>query len=239
MDLRSLKVKLFCDSADLNEMLAMRDAGLVKGFTCNPSLCRKAGVKDYLGFARRAAALTAPCPMSLEVIADEPNEIQRQAELLASIGNNVFVKVPIVRTNGESNGSVIMTLAASGMQLNITACFTTRHLEIARTALATGWPHTKSFYSVFAGRIADTGRHPQPAVTEAVTTFFSTPTRVIWASVREPLNIMQADTCACDIITVFPEMLRRLERFGRDLDEFARETSEMFFRDAVSSGFTL
>jgi len=232
-------VKLFCDSANLDDMRELQSTGLVSGWTCNPSLCRKAGVKDYLAFCREAATEFADQPLSLEVVADEPREIVRQARILADLGRNVFVKVPIVNMLGNNNVWAINALVLDGIQVNVTACFTEQHVKAARAALAHGDPRCNSYISIFAGRIADTGRCPEHLVSNAAWFVQGTGTEIIWASVREPYNIVQAERAGCQIITVFPEMLRRLDRFGRDLDEFARETSQMFYDDAMSAGYQL
>lgn len=239
MDLNALKVKIFCDSASLADMREMRAAGLVSGFTCNPSLCRKAGVSDYLGFCRAAAAEFGDMPLSLEVLSEEPGDMERQAIALADLGRMVFVKVPIVNSLGASNIGTIQRLAANGVQVNATAIFTERHVKQAREALADGEPKCRSYISIFAGRIADSGRCPERLVSNAAWYVQGTQTEIIWASVREPYNVVQAERCGCQVITLFPELLRRLERFGRDLDEFARETSAMFLNDATAAGYTL
>lgn len=239
MDLSSLKVKLFCDSGSLADMEEMLATGLVSGFTTNPSLVRKAGVSDYLAFCRDAAKFCGNMPLSLEVVADEPKEIRRQALLLASLGENVFVKVPIVNTHGQLNTEVIRDLALAAVQVNVTACFTERHVKQGRESLAYGEPACRSYISIFAGRIADSGRCPEQLVGNAAWYVQGTGTEIIWASVREPYNIVQGARCGCQVITVFPEMIRRLERFGRDLDQFAQETSKMFFDDARQAGYVL
>lgn len=239
MTLEDLQVTLFCDSADLGQMEAMKARGLVQGFTCNPSLVRKAGVADYLAFCRAAVALCRPLPLSLEVIADSPREIIRQAELLNSLGDNVVVKIPIVTPEGLGNQTLIALLAKRRMALNITACFTGRHVRDAQEALLSSDSPAASYISIFAGRIADSGRCPEQLVSNAAWFVQGSPTKIIWASVREPYNVVQANRCGCHVITVFPSVLARLDRFGRDLDEFARETSEMFSRDASEAGYSL
>jgi transaldolase len=239
VDIKSLNVKLFCDSGSLDDMQEMLATGLVSGFTCNPSLCRRAGVTDYLTFCREAARLCGDLPLSLEVVADEPDEIYRQAYILGAIGDEVFVKVPIVNASGKSNAEIIADLADEDVQVNVTACFTERHVKQAREALSQGNANYLSYISIFAGRIADSGRCPERLVSNASWYVQGTGTQIIWASVREPYNIVQAERCQCQAITIFPEMLRRLDRFGRDLDEFARETSKMFYDDAVAAGYSL
>lgn len=239
MDLKALKVKLFCDSGSLADMREMIATGRVSGLTCNPSLCRRAGVVDYLAFCRDAAQLCGDLPLSLEVVADDPDEIYRQAYRLGEIGDEVFVKVPIVNASGKSNAEIIADLADDDVQVNVTACFTERHVKQAREALSRGNANYRSYISIFAGRIADSGRCPERLVSNAAWYVQGTGTEIIWASVREPYNIVQAARCGCQVITVFPEMIRRLERFGRDLDQFAAETSKMFYDDARQAGYVL
>lgn len=239
MDLAKLKVKLFCDSGSLFDMQEMLDTGLVSGFTCNPSLVRKAGVADYLDFCKNAAKLCGDKPLSLEVVADDLQEIYRQARVLANLGDNVFVKVPIVNSKGQINTLVIRDLANEGVQVNVTACFTDLHVKQAREALVYGEPAAGSYISIFAGRIADSGRCPEQLVSNAAWYVQGTGTEIIWASVREPYNVVQAERASCHVITVFPEMLRRLNRFGRDLDQFATETSKMFYDDAKAAGYSI
>lgn len=238
MDLRTLGVKIFCDSANLADMREITAAGLVSGYTCNPSLCRKAGVTDYLGFCRLAATEFPALPLSLEVIADTPDEIDRQARVIAGLGANVYVKVPILNCAGDWNTSIIHTLAASGVRVNVTACLTVGHVSAAIRSLV---PDVPSYVSVFAGRIADTGVNPLPTMRATVNLIAESklPCEAIWASVREPFNLIQASSCDVQIITVFPEMLRKLSLFGKDLHAFALETSQMFARDAAAAGYVL
>ena len=239
MDLKSLKVKLFCDSGSLADMEEMSATGLVSGFTTNPSLVRKAGVFDYLAFCRDAAKFCKDMPLSLEVVADDPGEIFRQAYILQGLGDEVFVKVPVVNASGGSNIELISDLAQEDVQVNVTACFTEQHVKQARTALSRGNANYLSYISIFSGRIADSGRCPEHLVSNAAWYVQGTGTEIIWASVREPYNIVQAERCGCQVITVFPEMIRRLERFGRDLNQFAKETSKMFFDDAKAAGYSI
>lgn len=237
MDLKALKVKLFCDSGNLADMEEMVRRGGISGFTTNPSLVRRAGVADYLAFCRDAARLCGDLPLSLEVIADTPDEIRRQARILAALGPNVWVKVPVVDSHGASNVLTIESLVHDGVPLNVTACFTKHHVRQAIRALQVTSAH--HCVSVFAGRIADAGLDPVPTMRTAAIDCHGTNIQVIWASVREPLNIIQAAQCGVDAITVFPEMLRKIHLFGRDLDQFAAETSKMFFEDAKTAGYTL
>lgn len=239
MDLKSLSVKLFCDSGSLADMQEMLDTGLVSGFTSNPSLCRRAGVVDYLAFCRDAARLCGKLPLSLEVVADEFAEIERQAHVLAGIGKNVFVKVPVVSSTGKPNAAIVAKLAHQRIPVNVTACFTERHIKQAQSATTHGGLDYPAYISIFAGRIADSGRCPERLVSNASWYVQGTGTEIIWASVREPYNVVQAARCGCHVITVFPETIRRLVRFGRDLDEFAAETSKMFYDDAKAAGYQI
>lgn len=236
MDLGKLRVKIYCDSADLSQMREMTAAGLVCGYTSNPSLAKKAGVANYLDFCREAAAEFPHMPLSLEVLADEPDGIRRQVRLLASLGTNIFVKIPVVRTTGESNAGLIRELSQAGIHINVTAIFTHKQIATVCEALDGG---AAGYVSVFAGRIADAGQCPLPYVQHAIHETEGTPHQVIWASVREPYNVLQAGAVGCDIITVFPPFLLKLKLFGKPLDEFSRETVQMFMADAASSGFTL
>jgi transaldolase len=238
LDSRQFNVKLFCDSASLRDMQEMLDSGLARGATCNPSLCRRAGVSDYVAFCREASQLWGSCPLSLEVVADDVSEITRQAHVLADLGPNVFVKVPIVDSRGASNIPLIASLSDDGLRLNVTCMFTGRHVFQAMDILRQS-PERPGFISLFCGRVADAGHDPCPTVRLAVEATHGTTTEVIWASVREPLNIVQAANCGCHVVTAFPEVLRRISRFGRDLDEFATETSKMFYDDAKAAGYTL
>lgn len=236
MDLKKLRTKIFCDSANLADMRLMKSFGVVSGFTTNPSLCRKAGVVDYFEFCNQAVKEFGDYSISLEVIADEPNEIIRQAKKLHGLGGCVFVKVPIVNTEGKSNAPVIKELVAEGVNVNATAIFTVDQVDDAVNALGSRFP---GYVSVFAGRVADAGRNPIPYIRNAVETVKGTELQVIWASVREPYNVIQAHDNNCHVVTVFPEMLKKLALFGTDLFDFSVDTSRMFYGDAVSAGYTL
>ena len=175
-------------------------------------------------------------PLSLEVIADDAPEIERQAKILAGLGGNVYVKVPVVNTRGELNTPTIRRLHFAGVKVNVTAVFETIQIDEARRALDCS---TLSIISVFSGRIADAGENPVPFIEYAVKTTRGTPIEVLWASVREPYNIVEAENAGADIITVFPTMLAKMGLFGKDLTEFSIETSQMFYRDSIEAMFTL
>jgi transaldolase len=232
-----LKTRIFADGANLDNIVAWAADPRISGFTTNPSLMRSAGLSDYEVFARQLLEKIGDRPVSFEVCADDPDEIERQARRLAGWGTNIYVKVPITTTRGESLTPVAGELAASGIKVNVTAIFTTDQVEDAVNALDGGPP---SFVSVFAGRIADAGVDPLPIVAEAVRLADGrTGPEVIWASPREVLNLIQADSVGCHVITMTPELLRKIDLLGKDLTAYSRETVEMFHRDAVAAGLSL
>jgi transaldolase len=232
-----LGVKIFADGADLDGILAMYKNPLIKGFTTNPSLMRKAGIKDYEAFARRLVAAVPDRPISFEVFADTPRDMIRQARVIASWGKNVNVKIPVTNTAGEFAGSVITELSASGITLNVTAVMTLAQVEHIASALAQGTP---AIVSVFAGRVADTGVDPVPLMREARQILSARPkAELLWASPRELLNIFQADEVGCQIITVTNDVLAKLQLVGKDLDRYSLETVKMFFDDAKAANFTI
>ena len=232
-----LAIKLFADGADKASMLELYSNRWVKGFTTNPTLMRKAGIRDYAGFARDLLSCITDRPVSLEVFADEFDEIERQARLIASWGQNVNVKIPITNTRGESALGTVRRLSQSGVKLNVTAILTLQQVREAVAALAGGAP---SLVSVFCGRIADTGRDPVPMMAAAQETVHQqNGIELVWASTRELFNVVQAESIGCDIITVTPEILSKLNLLGRDLADYSRETVRMFYDDARKSGFAL
>jgi transaldolase len=232
-----LKVKLFADGADKTAMLALYSNPLIKGFTTNPTLMRKAGISDYAAFARDIVASIPDRPISLEVFADEFAEMERQARLIASWGPNVYAKIPVTNTRREPALDIIHRLSHEGIQLNITALLTLDQVRDVASALAGGAP---SCVSVFAGRVADTGRDPVPLMAAAVEMVSIHPgMELIWASPRELLNIFQADSIGCHIITATPDVLNKLSLVGKDLHEYSLDTVKMFYSDAQKSGFTI
>lgn len=233
----ALRIRIFSDGADVREMQSAAAAGLVRGFTTNPTLMRKSGVSDYAAFAREALAAVAGMPISFEVFADDFDEMERQARLIATWGDSVYVKIPVTNTKGESSVELIRRLSAAGVKLNVTAILT---LAQVREVVAALDRQTRAIVSVFAGRIADTGRDPVPLMRDAALIVSDKPkAELLWASPRELLNIFQAEECGCDIITVTPELLRKLELVGRSLDELSLDTVRMFHTDAAAAGFTL
>jgi len=232
-----LRVKVFADGADRAAMVALYRHPLVRGFTTNPTLMRKAGVADYRAFALDVLAHIPDRPISFEVFADEFPEMQRQAREIASWGQHVYVKIPITNTRGDSSIPLVRELAASGVKVNVTAMFTLEQVRDVAAAVHGGAP---AYASVFAGRIADTGRDPVPLMTAALALLAPSPNvELIWASPREVLNILQADAIGCHVITVTSDILAKLDGLGKDLGEFSLETVRMFRTDAVNAGYTL
>jgi len=230
-----LKIKLFADGADKTAMLNLYRNPMIKGFTTNPTLMRKAGIADYEAFARDILSEIPDRPISLEVFADEFDEMERQARLITTWGPNVYVKIPVTNTRREPAFDLIHRLSHAGIRLNITAMLTLEQVRHVAAALAGGAP---SNVSVFAGRIADTGRDPVPLMAQAVELVSVHPgMELIWASPRELLNIFQADAIGCHIITATPDVLQKLSLVGKDLDEYSLDTVKMFHSDAVKSGF--
>jgi len=233
----NLKIDLYADGADIRDMVAARDGGLVKGFTTNPTLMRKSGISDYEAFAREALGAAGGLPISFEVFADEFEEMERQAKQIATWGDGVFVKIPITNTRRESSIDLIRRLAAAGVKLNITAILTLDQVRCVVDGLHADVP---AIVSVFAGRIADTGRDPVPLMTEAAKVVRKKPkAQLLWASPRELLNIFQANAAGCHIITVTPDILKKLAMVGKSLDDLSLDTVRMFYNDAAAAGFRL
>ena len=233
----SFRVAIYADGADVRDMVAARDGGIVKGFTTNPTLMRKSGVTDYAAFARQALDATGGMPISFEVFADEFDEMERQARLIATWGEGVYVKIPITNTAGQSAIPLIARLSAAGVKLNITAILTLQQVREVVEALD---PATPAIVSVFAGRIADTGVDPVPLMREAAQICAAKPkAELLWASPRELLNIFQADEVGCHIITVTSDILKKLAMVGKPLDELSLDTVKMFYNDAAAAGFKL
>jgi transaldolase len=235
--LEDLNVKIFADGADLDDILALASDVRISGFTTNPTLMWKAGLTDYREFAERLLERITKEPISFEVFADSPKEVQRQARLIASWGDNVYVKIPVTTTTGKAMAPVVRKLSESGVKVNVTAVFTTAQVELVTAAVKDGAP---SCVSVFAGRIADAGIDPQPLMARAVDILVDAPrAELIWASPREILNVVQADQVGCHIITLTHDLLAKLDSLGKDLDQFSLETVQMFRRDALAAGFSL
>jgi transaldolase len=231
-----LRVKIFGDGADKASMLDLYRQPFIKGFTTNPTLMRATGVTDYQEFARDVLTSIPDRPISFGVIADEMTQIEDEARHIAAWGKNVFVKVPVMTTRGEPTDKIVRELSADGVQLNVTALLTLEQVRSVCRALRGGTP---AYVSVFAGRIADTGRDPLPVMREAARVVHDVNAELIWASPRELLNVFQADDAGCHVITVTNDILKKLSLVGKDLHQLSRETVEMFHRDAVKSGYSL
>jgi transaldolase len=237
MNLEDLKTKIYADGAELAGMRELYAKPFVKGFTTNPTLMRKAGIRDYAAFAHEVVAAIPDRPISFEVFSDEFAEMERQARHIATWGEHVYVKVPVTNTRREPAYDLIHRLAHAGVKVNVTAIMTLEQVRSVVAALQGGAP---SNVSVFAGRIADTGFDPVPLMREAVEILKDEPrAELIWASPRELLNVFQADEIGCHIITVTHDILKKLSLVGKDLAEFSLDTVKMFHDDARAAGFSL
>jgi transaldolase len=232
-----LKVKLFADGAELSVIARLAEDPLIRGFTTNPTLMRKAGVLDYAAFAREVLAIVPDRPVSFEVFSDDFDEMERQALEIASWGGNVHVKIPVTNTRGESSGALVRRLSAAAVKLNVTAILTSEQVAGVVDSLADG---ASGFVSVFAGRIADTGRDPIPVMKRSLELLRARPGfQLIWASPRELLNVFQADAIGCHVLTATTDILSKLKLVGKDLDEYSLETVQMFYDDAQSAGYAI
>ncbi len=237
MNVNTLRTKIFGDGAELDGMLSLYRQPYIKGFTTNPTLIRKAGITDYREFAKRVVAAIPDRPISFEVFSDEFEEMERQAIEINTWGEHVYVKIPVTNTRREPAYDLIHRLSHSGVSVNVTAIMTLEQVRLVVDALIGGAP---SNVSVFAGRIADTGRDPLPMMTEALKILEAEPrAELIWASPRELLNILQADAIGCHIITVTHDILKKLSLVGKNLDDYSLETVKMFYDDATAAGFSL
>ena len=235
--LPELQIKIFADGADKEGMLEMYRQPYIKGFTTNPTLMRKAGVSDYEVFAKDIIQAIPDRPISFEVFSDDFFEMERQALKISEWGENVYVKIPVTNTRGESSIELVGRLAGAGVKMNVTAMMPLSQVRDAAKVLAGGPP---SYLSVFAGRIADSGRDPVPVMAKAVEICADYPNiELIWASPRELLNIFQADAIGCHIITVTNNVLSKLRLIGKDLNEYSLETVKMFHDDALEAGYKL
>jgi transaldolase len=235
--LANLKVKIFADGANKSGMLELYRNPLIKGFTTNPTLMHAAGITDYEAFARDILKAIPDRPISLEVFSDDFAQMEVQARRIASWGDNVYVKVPVTNTQGESSIPLVRTLAKAGVKQNVTALMTLAQVRDVSAALASG---PAACVSVFAGRIADTGRDPVPLMAAAVQMLAMYPhIELIWASPREILNVFHADQVGCHIITITHDLLKKLSLIDKDLDEYSLDTVKMFRNDAIKAGFQL
>jgi transaldolase len=235
--LEELRVKLFADGADVASTLEMSRNPIIKGFTTNPTLMRKAGVTDYKGFALELLAAIPDRPISFEVFADDFTEMERQARAITSWGENVYVKIPITNTRSETSIPLVERLVQDNIKLNVTALMTLEQVREVHEAINGG---PRCFVSVFAGRIADTGRDPLPLMSSAVEILSANPlSELVWASPRELLNIFQADQINCHIITATHDILKKLALIGKDLDDYSLDTVKMFYEDGRAAQYKL
>jgi transaldolase len=232
-----LKVKIFADGADYEGIVKMSQNPVIKGFTTNPTLMRKAGVSDYEAFALKVLAAIADRPVSFEVFADDFVSMAEQARTIAAWGPNVNVKIPVTNTKGQPSGELLRALSSEGIVLNVTAIFTLDQVRAVADALD---PAAPAIVSVFAGRIADTGIDPIPHMLACKQILGSRPkAQLLWASTRELLNIFHAEESSCDIVTVPNEFLSKLDLVGKDLAEYSRETVQAFYRDAAAAAYQI
>ncbi|PIR21445.1 MAG: transaldolase [Deltaproteobacteria bacterium CG11_big_fil_rev_8_21_14_0_20_47_16] len=233
-----MSVKYFLDGANYEQMVdCYKNNPKVKGFTTNPTLMRAAGISNYEEFAKKVLATISDLPISFEVFSDDLNEMEVQAEKIATWGNNVNVKIPVTNTKGQSTAPIIQRLSNKGISLNVTAIFTVEQVKHVVEALAKDTP---SIISIFGGRIANAGVDPMPIMKESVAIAKVNPKcEVLWASPREAFNCIQADECGCHIITITQDILKATSSFGKDLTQFSLETVQMFYNDAQKAGFSL
>lgn len=236
-DASALRIKVFADGANVEGMFTLAQDPLISGFTTNPTLMHRSGVTDYATFAKELLTAITDLPISFEVVADEFEEMRRQALLIASWGSNVFVKIPVTNTRGEMSTDLIQELSQEGLKINVTAILSLRQVWTVARALTES---DGAIVSVFAGRIADTGRDPIPLMIAALDILSDSPkTELLWASPREILNVVQADGIGCHIVTVTHELLKKLGGLGRSLEDVSRDTVVMFKNDAEQSGLVL
>ncbi|MEK7170276.1 MAG: transaldolase [Patescibacteria group bacterium] len=235
--IRDFNIQIFADGAEKASMLDMSTKPFIKGFTTNPTLMRKGGVNDYVAFAKEIIAAIPGKPISFEVFSDDFDEMERQAKVIASWGKNVYVKIPITNTKGESSLPLVKRLAEEGIKVNVTAILTLEQVRETAKALS---PKTASVVSVFAGRIADTGRDPIPLMKKAKALLAKNKkAELLWASTREVLNIAQAEEVGCHIITVPNDILKKLDKWGYDTGQLSLDTVKMFFEDSKQAGYHL
>lgn len=233
----NFRIKIFADGAEKTGMLEMYRNPLISGFTTNPTLMKKAGIKNYEAFAKDILETIHDRPISFEVFSDEFDEMFRQAKEIAGWGANVYVKIPIINTKGTASVELIRKLTSEGVKINVTAMTTKKQVDSVLPVLKNG---PGSYVSVFAGRVADSGRDPVPMMKEIVESLHSYKNiELLWASPREILNLIQADEIGCHIITMTNDLLKKIPLLGKDLNEFSLDTVKMFYNDALEAGFTI
>jgi transaldolase len=237
VDINKFKIKLFADGANFEDIKKLNKNPLIKGFTTNPTLMRKAGIEDYEKFSKQVINLVKPKSISLEVFADDLSSMKEQAEKISRWGKNVYVKIPIQNTKGEITTSLINELNKKNISLNITAVFT---ISQVRAVLKNIDKKTSVIISIFAGRIADTGLDPEEIIKESIKISKKFPNvEILWASPREVLNIVQAEKLGTHILTATPDILSKIKNFNKDLNSFSLETVKMFYEDAVKSKYKI
>jgi transaldolase len=236
-NLNELKIKIFADGANKQEMLDMNSKSYISGLTTNPTLMKKEGITDYRSFCKDILSSIKDKPLSIEVFSDDFTEMEKQALEIAGWGDNVYVKIPVTNTKGESSYSLVSTLSSKGVQLNVTALMT---LDQVKNVMDVLDPLVASYISVFAGRIADTGVDPIPIMAKSVEIIKPKQNiELIWASPRELLNVIQADDIGCHIITVTNDIIKKLKLIGYNLNDYSLDTVKMFYNDAVEAGYKL
>lgn len=236
-DPNRLQIKLFADGADIEDMRRLANLSYIQGLTTNPTLMAQAGVNDYENFAKEVLTFIKDKPISFEVLSDDFDDMERQANKIAGWGDNIYVKIPVTNTQEVSSAALVKRLASNGVKLNVTAILTLEQVSAIHDALS---PDTPAIVSVFAGRVADTGRDPIPIMKTARAMLEDQPkTELLWASPREVLNIIQADQSGCDIITATPDILKKLSKLDYDLERFSLDTVRMFYDDAKKAKYTL
>ena len=233
--LADLNIQLYADGADFAQMVGLAHHPLIKGFTTNPSLLYKSGVRDYEKFIREILTAIPDKPISFEVLADDLREMERQARKLASFGSNVYVKIPVMTTGGESTAPLLRRLTRANIAINVTAVMTCEQIDMIQNAF---WGDPHAIVSVFAGRISDTGVDPEAIVCHATGTFFHH-THILWASPRQVRDVVTADSCGCHIITVGMDIIQKLDLIGKDLTAYSRETVQQFYEDGQKAGLIL
>ena len=232
-----MKIKIFADGADLTSMVEMASKPFISGLTTNPTLMKKAGITDYVKFAKNVLKEIQNKPVSFEVFSDDLEEMKYQGQKIASWGDNVYVKVPITNTMGESTNRIISNLTSNGVKVNVTAVMTCEQVKHVIEYLN---PDVESVVSVFAGRIADTGIDPMPIMKQSLSILRDNKrAELIWASPRELFNVIQAESIGCQIITATSDILKKLELIGLDLTQYSLDTVKMFYNDAKASGYTI
>ena len=237
MNMKKIKIKIFADGANEEQMIKYNKLRYVKGLTTNPSLMKKAGIKDYTIFAKKILKKIKKKPISFEVFSDNLNEMYIQAKTISSWGSNVYVKIPITNTKNKSCNSIIKKLSDENIKLNITALFTLNQIKSLKKVLN---PKSDNIISIFAGRIADTGRNPSSIIKKSIKLFSKfKKTEILWASTREFFNIIEADNLGCHIITVPPDILKKTKLIDYNLDKYSLETIKDFYNDAQKAGYKI